>query len=156
MITKPKVQKIRVGKWLEGEQLPTTLNRLENFEEPVRMEILRKAGLGPEEESLLVNYQGKHRWCLLTSQRLIWVEQSLLKSLLWKDITLAQQPPMKAAQIIREELAKDDITELEVFDREDHKYSIELEAGKPYYIVWSAILAFCNLSRPPDPIPLRR
>lgn len=155
MITKPKVQKIRVQKWLGAVPggLPTTAT-LDKFEEQTATEILRKAGLRDGEEALLVNYQGSSGWTLLTTQRLVWFHQGVVSSLRWEEVTLAQQPPEKAAQIIREELSKDDITELEIFDASERKYTIKIEAGEPYYIIWSAILAFSNLSRKPDPIPL--
>ena len=155
MITKPGVQKARVRKWLEA--IPGGLsatNLPEKLEAPIATEILKEAGLREGEEALVVNYRGASGWCLLTTKRLIWLNQGLVDSLPWEEITLAQQPPEKAARITREQLSKGDITELEVFDASGGRNVIHIEAGEPYYIVWSAILAFSNLSRKPDPIPL--
>lgn len=155
MITKPKVQKIRIRKWLQAVPggLPNT-NTLEGLGESVAARILEETNLREGEEALLVNHREASGWCLLTTKRLIWCNQGMVNYLPWEEITLVQQPPERAAQIIREELSKDDITELEVFDASGGKRVIEIEAGEPYYIMWSAILAFSKLSRKPDPIPL--
>jgi hypothetical protein len=155
MITKPKVQKIRVRKWLEVVPggMPTT-NTLDKLEEAIAAEMLNAAGLASDDEPLLANYRSISEWCLLSTRRLVWLNQGLLSSLPWADITLAQQPPEKAAQIIRGELSKDNISELEIFDSAGSKHVVRIEAGEPYYIIWSAILAFSNLSRKPDLIPL--
>jgi len=155
MITKPKVQKVRVRKWLEV--IPgglRTTNTLDKIEEPIATEIVRRVNLLDDEEALLVNYRSSSEFCLLTTKRLIWVHHGEFDSLTWREITLAQQPPAKAAQIIRGELRNDDITDLEVFDASGKKHVVQIEAGEPYYMIWSAILAFSNLSRKPDPIPL--
>jgi hypothetical protein len=154
MITKPKVQKIRVGKWLEGIGGGTeSTNTIDKIEASAADQILAKAGIGNDEEPILVNDRDSE-WCLLTTKRLIWFQEEVLRAIPWSEITLAQQPPEQAARIIRGELEKDQVTELEVFDTLGTKHLVTLEAGSPYYIIWSAILAFCNLSRKPDRIPL--
>lgn len=155
MITKPRVQKIRIRKWLEGIDAGTTsFGTPDKVAKPIADIVVRQTDLGADEEPLLVNYRSDSEWCLLTTKRLIWFQEGQLNSLAWHEITGAQQPPEKAAQIIREELGKDKITELEIFDATDRKCILQLEAGDPYYIIWSAILAFSKRTRKPDPIPL--
>jgi len=155
MITKPKVQKIRVVKWLEGIGGGTaSTNTLDRLPEASAKEIIARANLGDDEEPLLGNQRGYSEWCLLTSKRLIWSQDCAIHAIPWGEITLAQQPPEKAAKIIRGDLEKDQITDLEVFDATGTRHVLNLEAGAAYYIIWSAIIAFCNLSRRPDPIPL--
>jgi hypothetical protein len=155
MITKPKVQKIRVRKWLEAVRGGmVTTNTLDNFDEPIVEEILGGAALLEGEEALLANYRGSSGWCLLTTKRLIWSAQGSLSSLLWGDIALGWQPPEKSAQIVRGELSKNDISDLEVFDASGRRHVIQVEPGEPYYMIWSAILAFSSNSKKPDPIPL--
>ena len=155
MITKPKVQKIRIRKWLDGIGGGTpTFNVPARMPQLILTAIYGHASLQPDEEALLVNYRADSDWCLLTTKRFVWFQTAELHSLCWSEITGAQQPPQKAAQIIRGELRKDHITELEVFDALGRKSLLHLEPGKAYYIIWSAILAFCNYVRRPDPISL--
>ncbi len=117
-------------------------------------EIHEHAVLGPNEDMLLVSYRRTSQWCLLTTQRLIWFQERAAHSLAWKEIVGAQQPPEQAAPIIRQELPKDEISDLEVFDAEGRRHTLTLKEGEAYYVIWSAILVFCNYVRRVDPVDL--
>jgi hypothetical protein len=155
MITKPKVQKIRVRKWLEpiggGTQ---TFNRLENLPQKIAEEMSSRAALQSDEEALLANFRSEGEWCLLTTRRLVWLQDGALQTFFWNEIVGAQQPPEQSARLIRKELAQDQIVDLEVFAATGQKHVLRLGSGSPYFVVWSAILEFCNYTRRPDPIPL--
>lgn len=156
MITKPKIQKLRVSKWLDNINGGTpTINRLDKIAEPIAHAITMRAMLDPDEEPLMASGRNDTEWCLLTTARLIWSQDEMIRSLPWRDISGAQQPPEQSAKIIRGEMEKDEISDLELFDASSQKYLLRLNPGSAYYIVWSAILAFCRYSRQPDPIPLQ-
>jgi hypothetical protein len=155
MITKPKIQKLRVRKWLEDINGGTpVVNTLDKIDESIANAITLLVPLGVGEEALLVSVSNSTQWCLLTTSRLIWLQDEMIHGLPWGEIAGAQQPPQQTAKMIRGELQKDQISDLELFDGSGQRYRIRLQPGSAYYIVWSAILAFCCYSRQPDPIPL--
>lgn len=151
---KKKAQKRRIQKLLEGsESWTSTTKSLDRLPESIAGRIRDAVTLASDEESLLASALDAERWCLLTTDRLVWLQEGMLRDLAWHDIRCAQQSPTQSARIIRGELQKNQISDLEIFDSRDTKYTFYLEASG-YYIVWSAILAFCNYTRRPDPIDL--
>ena len=155
MITKPKAQKLRVRKWLNNINGGTpTINTTDKIAEPIAHAITMQVMLDPDEEPLIASGRNGTEWCLLTTARLIWFQDEMIRSLPWRNILGAQQPPKQAAKIIRGEMEKDQISDLEIFEASNQKHLIRLNPGSAYYITWSAILAFCRYSRRPDPIPL--
>jgi hypothetical protein len=141
MIIKPNVQKLRVRKWLDDIDGGTpTINTLDKIAKPIAHAITTRAMLRHDEEPLIVSGRDSTDWCLLTTARLIWSQDEVIRSLPWRDISGAQQPPEQTAKIIRGEMEKDQISDLELFDASNQRYLLRLNSGSAYYIVWSAIL----------------
>jgi len=103
---------------------------------------------------LLASFQSTESWCLLTTEQLLWCQDGCVGALAWPDVQGVEQPPAITAGIIRGEVDKRTVENLEVFDSEDRKYTLRIEPGSAYYLIWSALVALGNLTRPPDPIDL--
>jgi hypothetical protein len=155
MITKIKVQKRKLDKLLESYAGGTaTTNKPSNLSREISGEVIGSSSPDSDEEALLVSFRTSAEWCLLTSKRLVWFQENRLYSLPWMAVVCAQQPPAQSAKVIKGELRGDQVTDLEIYDSAERKYVLRLEPGSSYYIVWSAILDFCNYIRQPDPIVL--
>lgn len=155
MITNPAVRVRRIWKLLERSGGGTQrTNTLSSFSPAVVSELSTAAVLAGAEEGLLAFYQGSSRWLLLTTERLVWKQGEKQAQLDWAEIHGVQQPPGLSAQLIRGELSEEAIEELEVFDCKGGRHLLRLEPGKGYYLVWSAITAFCDFVRPPEPVEL--
>jgi hypothetical protein len=112
---KRKAQKRRIQKLLEGSEAWTsTTNSLDRLPEPIAGQIKEAVTLAADEESLLASTFDAERWCLLTTGRLLWFQEGMLRDLAWHDIRCAQQPPAQSAEIIRGELQKNQISNLEI------------------------------------------
>jgi hypothetical protein len=155
MITNPKVQKIRIKKWMADiGGKASTISALDRIAGPIADEVLERAAIASGEEPLLINYENSDAWCLLTTKRLVWRQDEAQHALPWVGIIGAQPPPGQSAAIIRGTLPKNQITDLEIFDESGRRYLLRLTPGEAYYVIWSAILAFCNYSIMPSPIPI--
>jgi hypothetical protein len=157
MITNVKGRRRRVQKLLMryngGTATTTTIDRMQPA---AAAEILAAGALSSGEEILAASWRVHGSWCLLTTEHLIWCEEGKVTCLPWHDVRGAQQPPRQAAQIVLEEITKDEISDLEVFDSQDQKYTLRVHAGSDYYIVWSGIIALANYTRGPDPAEIAR
>jgi hypothetical protein len=100
MITKAKVQKLRAKKWLDDINGGSpTINTLDKIAEPIAYAVTTQVTLWQDEEALLVSGRSSTEWCLLTTARLIWLQDETIHRLPWSDIAGAQQPPEQAAKI---------------------------------------------------------
>jgi hypothetical protein len=153
MITKPHVRKRRIQRLLDvyfagGTPATTSFDRLQ---EPWAVAITRRAKMGPNEEALLVCFHGPQHWYLLTNERFMWVQEGTLQARAWADIYGVQMPPAIQARVAREELRKDAVDELEIFDSDGRKHGLHLEPGRGYFLMWNGLVALCNFARKVDP-----
>jgi len=155
MITKKKVQRRRIQKLLDqfsgGSEFVTAP---EGLPQETRQRIGRAVALNPDEDILLVGLTESESWCALTSDRLAWLQDGQLQALKWIDVRAVQQPTSVSAKIIRGEMRKDAASILEVIDSDERYYRISVMPGHSYFLLWNAILALCNHTRPIDPVVL--
>lgn len=154
MISKLKVQKRKLDKLLGYGGGTATTNTPPRIANDISGKLIERANLEDGDEALLITYRSDSEWFLLTSKRMIWLQDEELHRLAWHEIVGAQQPPTQSARIIKGELRSDEVPDLEIFEASGRKHILHLEPGDAYYIVWSSILYLCNYIRRPDPIQL--
>lgn len=151
MITNPKVRKRRIRKLLERSGGGTMLtNCPEDLAPSVKDQIDIRLDEVQGEELLLASYQSDRIWCAVTTERLVWSNGAEQSSLPWSEVHGVQQPPNTTAQVVRGEVNKDNVEELELFDAAGVKHVLRSEPGEGHSLIWSAVTALCNQQRAPE------
>ncbi len=116
----------------------------------LRSKIKNAADFADEEEVLVALVRKDQSWFLITTNRLIWAEDDEVHRLFWHEVQGVQPPKQDLDAVIRGKTEKLDMKSLEVYDNAGVMHSIQLASGPSYFLAWSAILALCDLTRPPD------
>lgn len=151
MITKPTVRKRRIRKLIDRSGGGTeSTNHPDDLKNSLGDEIANRFDSLPGEELLLASYRSDRNWCVVTTERLVWSTNGQAASRPWIEIHGVQQPPNTTAQVIRGEVDKQSVEELEVFDADGRKHVLRVEPGPGHALIWSAVTALCNLQREPE------
>ncbi|MFL6193801.1 MAG: hypothetical protein ACJ75H_06490 [Thermoanaerobaculia bacterium] len=155
MIKNPRGRKNRIRReLLRAGGGTSATNSLDILPAEEARTILGDASLAADEEPLLACFRDPSEWYLITTQRLIWKQGHVLKSLAWEDVHGVQQGPSVVKALVEGKVGKNSVEELEIFDAEDVRYVLRLEPGDGYYLMWSSIVALCSgfLHEPEFPV----
>lgn len=104
--------------------------------ESIQEYLSSKLGIGEAETPILASYRDEYRWVVLTSERLVWHDGEIQKSLMWAQIKNATIP-MSALAALKSS-AKTENPVLEV-TTDSGKVEILVEAGKPFSGFWNVL-----------------
>lgn len=102
----------------------------------IQDELSSKLETGESETAILASYRDSDTWVVLTSDRLVWHDGDVQKSLMWEQIKNATIP-MSALAALKSS-AKVENAVLEV-TTDSGKVEILVEAGKPFSGFWNVL-----------------
>jgi hypothetical protein len=104
--------------------------------EPTSSEILlSQIVLGEEEIPAVSCYISEQQWCLITTQRVVWLKENEQKSVWLDDVVDATVDPMSLMLAG----SKKGLTRLTLVTKLGAKHELELEPGQPFSGFWNVL-----------------
>jgi hypothetical protein len=103
----------------------------------IREELLRVAGIGTGERTIVACYFDHEAWTLLTGERLVWQRAGAQTTLTWPEITDVQVDQHTTASRYPGEGARR--SHLHVITHHGRSHELELEPGPPFFGFWTAL-----------------
>jgi hypothetical protein len=116
-------------------------NRYEAVPDAIAAEIRRQAVLEEGERPLAVSYRDRERWCLLTTERLIWRFRRMRGGSRWRELVAADIRARDRDALRCGTLQPTELELLVVTDRFGTSFAVSPETGPAFLLLWDLVRA---------------